>query len=176
MLLGAVVAEKIILGGLTALALFGGGMSHVDDMDSRAAPIVTSGQPSTHFAQHGRPLGSRLVHRDLDGLFRTTVIIEGNPVVMIIDTGASRSILARQTAEHIAAIQLTGQPSGRIRTLSGVQNFEIAQIETLHIGSQTLVDQELAIMETPDAVSVIGQDVLRELGPIIFHGNSVQLP
>ncbi len=167
--------EKLILCGCTALALLAGGWEPVSETGSGDAVYYTSGQATAMPGPVGEGRLAVVVHRDLDGLFRVPVDVAGARVAMVVDTGATRSILAAQTARTIAGLPQPTRQRGQIRTLSGTRAFAVADDARLAVHGRSVDGVDLAIMETPDAVSVLGQDILPRLGRLTLDGDRLTI-
>lgn len=112
-------------------------------------------------SQTGEPF--RLV-RSHDGMYRTAVYINGKPMELIVDTGATRTILSESAARALG-VRTAGKQAGLIRTFSGTVPLEFAQIDQLTIAGLQFSNVEAAIIAGAD-VSVMGLDWLKLIGPV----------
>lgn len=166
-----IVADKLILGGFAAVALIAGGWDGVPDDGPPMAALATTGDSIGHVDATRGADGALVAGRSLDGLFRVPVVIDGTTITMIVDTGASRTIVSSETARRIPELLASADHGGRIRTLSGDQSFRTVAVREIRIDNRRMTDLELAVMDTPDGISVLGHDVLRHMGPITLDGN-----
>lgn len=113
----------------------------------------------------------RSVLRGPDGLFRVQAKISGQRVTMIVDTGATHSILAAATARRLG-LGIGGVHEGKaLRTLAGDAPYRSARVSELIVGDAKVSGLQIAVMATPGDISVLGQDALRRLGPITLSGD-----
>jgi aspartyl protease family protein len=103
--------------------------------------------------------------RSPDGLFRATVTIGGRSIPMIIDTGATRSVLSSHIAKRLDLV-IDSRGGGSLATINGRTRYRLATVDTLHIGQRSLHDMKLILADGPTRVSLLGQDALQQLGPI----------
>jgi aspartyl protease family protein len=178
------VFDRFILLALTPITLAGGALGWTSfdlsrpDAQSRAdAVVMTAGTVSavTQPRQDGRSSGTTLL-RSGDGLFYAMVELNGQPVRLMIDTGATKSVLSLADARRIGDVRLSDRSVGTMRTLGGNRRYRSADVGTVAIGSQTVDDVKFAVVSSDAPVSLIGQDVLRKLGPITLDGERMILP
>jgi aspartyl protease family protein len=174
------VFDRLILMALTPMTLAGGAIGWTS-LTKAPSTLQTT---STEFIALGtqvqaapRPdmMTSRHLVRQPDGLFYAVVQLNGSPLRLIIDTGATKSILSHRDAQTIAGMRLSRQTVGTMRTLGGDRRYRVATVDRTRIGSQDIGPIEFAIIEPTGSVSVIGQDILGQLGPIILDGDRMTL-
>lgn len=131
----------------------------------------------THVQSSSKPdmATSRHLVRQPDGLFYAVVQLNGSPLRFIVDTGATKSVLSHRDAQAIAGVRVSRRTVGIMRTLGGDRRYRIATVDQTRIGSQDIGPIEFAVIEPTGSVSVIGQDILRQLGPIILDGDRLTL-
>lgn len=118
-----------------------------------------------------KPVSPRLsVGRARDGLFHITALVNGKPVDMAIDTGATRSVIARSDADRIGLVGSTGRHSN-MQTLNGRVQLQKVQLSELKIGETTIRNLDVAVGPHQLAQSVIGLDALRQSGPILIEAD-----
>lgn len=105
------------------------------------------------------------ITRSPDGLFRATVMIEGRSIPMIVDTGATKSVLSSHIAKRLD-LTVDSRSGGSLATVNGTTRYRLAAVDTLRIGQRSLHDMTLIVSEGPTRVSLLGQDVLQKLGPM----------
>lgn len=110
------------------------------------------------------------VNRAHDGLFHITALVNGKPVDMAIDTGATRSVIAQSDANRIGLVGSTGRYSN-MQTLNGRVQLQKVQLSKLTIGEATIRNLEIALGPHNLSQSVIGLDALRQSGPILIEAD-----
>ncbi len=168
--------ERLSVALSTILAILGGlGVTYLDLDDERAGlnhpavsmPVTEPYAPFAAIAQTGR---------SADGLFRIPVDIDGHTVQMIVDTGASVTIIAQPVLQQMRNnVDLTGEPVSTIRTLNGSTQYRHVTVGSLRIGSHIIENPQLAVIDGDQPVSVIGQDILRRLGTITIAGDTITI-
>lgn len=118
---------------------------------------------------------SHIVHAE-NGLFRTKAFVNGKPVEMLIDTGASVVLLSYQTALNIgidvAALVFT-EP-----VISAAGSLKIASItlDKLSIGNISLSNVKAAVSPQGQSHSdLLGASFLSRLDRVAFTGNQATL-
>lgn len=116
-----------------------------------------------------------VVRRANDGLFHTIVNADGRAVRMVIDTGATHTIMSSSAAKrHFPG--RTMELRGTIRTVSGQVGYRIIDIQTFSVGSRKLKHLQIAVVDGPEDFALLGQDVLSRIGPIGINGEELTLP
>lgn len=115
---------------------------------SRSQPSVTAS-------------GELLLQADQSGHYRLEGAINGHPVQLLLDTGATRITIPQQVAKRLG---LTARGSSQVNTAAGQIRVGNGTIETLAMGPLTLYD--LAIFINPAAEGdevLVGMNALGRL-------------
>ncbi|MED7772872.1 TIGR02281 family clan AA aspartic protease [Aeromonas dhakensis] len=115
---------------------------------SRTQPSVTSS-------------GELLLRADQSGHYQLEGAINGQPVQLLLDTGATRITVPQRVAERLG---LTSHGSSQVNTAAGFIRVGNGTIETLAMGPLTLYD--LAIFINPAAAGdevLVGMNALGRL-------------
>ncbi|KMK92084.1 aspartic protease [Aeromonas enteropelogenes] len=116
---------------------------------------------------HSRPQqsvtasGELLLRADQSGHYRLEGAINGQPVQLLLDTGATRITVPQRVAERLG---LTAHGSSQVNTAAGFIRVGNGTIETLAMGPLTLYD--LAIFINPAAAGdevLVGMNALGRL-------------
>jgi aspartyl protease family protein len=161
--------DRILLVALTPLALAGGTAT------SWLQHQLDHGYGNFAFAKSFKPMPSRTatisgregalaIHRGDDGLLHTLVRINGVPVDMVVDTGASRTILSSDDARRVFAVP-GGQVTGKILTLGGERELRVQSTTIVEMAGRRYSRLDAGLVEG-SPVSVIGLDWLALAGPI----------
>ena len=159
--------DRLILMALTPITLASGAVGWSwstlqADLDVRADSSVPAGVPELPATD--TPAIAPII-RSPDGLFRATVTIEGRTIPMIVDTGATKSVLSSHVAKRLN-LTIDPRSGGSLATINGTTRYRLAAVDTLRIGQRSLHDMTFIVAEGPTRVSLLGQDALQRLGPI----------
>ncbi|WAG10678.1 retroviral-like aspartic protease family protein [Aeromonas dhakensis] len=105
--------------------------------------------------------GELLLRADQSGHYRLEGAINGQPVQLLLDTGATRITVPQRVAERLG---LTAHGSSQVNTAAGFIRVGNGSIETLAMGPLTLYD--LAIFINPAAAGdevLVGMNALGRL-------------
>ncbi|HDZ8828795.1 TPA: retroviral-like aspartic protease family protein [Aeromonas dhakensis] len=118
-----------------------------------------------YFHSHTQPSvtssGELLLRADQSGHYRLEGAINGQPVQLLLDTGATRITVPQRVAERLG---LTAHGSSQVNTAAGFIRVGNGSIETLAMGPLTLYD--LAIFINPAAAGdevLVGMNALGRL-------------
>lgn len=115
--------------------------------------------------------GGVAITRAADGLFYIPVTIGGKTVPMALDTGATRSVLP----DNVPGVSKLRGRGGRIETLNGSIRFERAIVNDVSVGTKHFSRIEVAVVDTSFPAPLLGQDLLRRLGPVTIDGDTLTL-
>ncbi|MBA3897095.1 MAG: retroviral-like aspartic protease family protein [Sphingomonadaceae bacterium] len=129
----------------------------------RAAPLESSAAVAPHE-----------IERANDRLFYVTAEIDGAPIRMLVDTGASVSVLTRADANRLG-LAADRRGESRIDTVGGRVAMAWTTLDRVRIGAHRLRRVRAAIVDGGPGVSLIGQDILSEFASIRFDGDRMRL-
>lgn len=165
--------DRILLVALTPLALAGGtATSWLQGEWARSAKALLRYEPAGHVGQPGltaRP-ATLTIHKGGDGLLHTLVRINGVAVDMVVDTGASRTILSNQDAQRVFKVP-AGLPSGSIMTLGGERELRVQSVNSVEMAGRRFTHLDAGLVDG-SPVSVIGLDWLALTGPITISAGA----
>ncbi len=107
-----------------------------------------------------------VVRRSPDGLFRVPATINGTAVRLIVDTGATLSVIGPATLARIDDADGSSKTTGKLLTFSGEVPYRVVGVKRLDIANKAIDDAELAVIDQPGTPDVIGQDLIRLLGKV----------
>ena len=127
---------------------------------ARHAPQAFQGRrpeaPRGHFAVEGR--------------------VEGTPVPLMVDTGASLVVLREEDAERIGIHLRRSDFTGRSRTANGTGTYAPVTLRRLSVGGIEIRDVEAAIVPRGRlGVNLLGMSFLRRLRSFDISGNRLTL-
>jgi len=120
-------------------------------------------------------MASHFVHAN-DGLFRTNAKVNGKPVEMLIDTGASVVLLTYETAQNIGvdmAALIFSEP-----VISAAGSLQIANItlDNLSIGKISISNVKAAVSPRGQGhTDLLGASFLLRLDSVVFTSDQVVL-
>lgn len=174
--LDPLISSSLVLASFGTIAGLHGLNADIADAARSASPVaqhgtILAGQPA---AQPAAP-GIHPVARGTDGMFYLTAVANGKRIRFLVDTGASVSVLTPADAQLIGAAAPGTAAGARITTASGTTTASDARIAKISIGGHTLLGVRVIVLETGVGSSLIGQDLLRRLGPITFDGDRMTI-
>ncbi|TNI93773.1 retropepsin-like aspartic protease family protein [Aeromonas allosaccharophila] len=105
--------------------------------------------------------GELLLRADQSGHYRLEGAINGQPVQLLLDTGATRITIPQQVAERLG---LTAHGRSQVNTAAGQIRVGNGTIETLAMGPLTLYDLAIFINPAADGDEVlVGMNALGRL-------------
>lgn len=154
------------MGDLSSLALLGitalGG-SILLASESATVPISLV---ATAHAKNTEPFPAPLPAKVLEPTERTagriylSATIASAPTRMMIDTGASHTILSEQDALRAQAVRMR---AATVATAGGMVTMQVARVSGITIGEETIGDVEVLVSDKVGE-SLLGLDVLDRLG------------
>lgn len=141
------------------------------------APAATSAQDTP-----GAPMAPSLharteLIRDVDGHFRAPVLINGRPLTMVVDTGATMVILP-ESAARAAGIDVPPPDawSGRAMTANGETSFAPIRIASISVGGVERIDISGAVMRDDQlSVPLLGQSYMNALAEVSIVGDKMRI-
>ena len=112
--------------------------------------------------------------RAQDGLFHVAALINGQPVDLALDTGATRTVLAPSDARSLGLAGRSGRYS-HMQTINGRVRLQRAFLAELRIGDQTINDLDIAIGPQTLSQSIAGLDILTHSGPILIEADRLTI-
>jgi aspartyl protease family protein len=106
----------------------------------------------------GRALAIR---QSSDGHFYVTARINGSDMRLLVDTGATLTILSKRQAERAGLFPAPGEYTQQVRTASGIEKAAPVRLRHFEIGEARLQDVPALIMDTPANVSLLGIGTLQ---------------
>ncbi len=165
--------DRILLLALTPLTLAGGAVGWTSISHPPTVASTGEGGERAAIEPGAAPI---TLHRSADGLFRAPVRINGQRVHMIVDTGATRSVLSSRAGRLMAVASGARAGSGTMRTMSGAARYRETRPVSMAIGSRRIDQIRLVVVDAPGDIAVVGQDVLRQLGTVTINGDELTLP
>ncbi len=118
---------------------------------------------------------SAQVTRALDGHFYIQAHVNGRPLRFLVDTGASRVVLTKNTAEKMGINIQELRYTDRSYTANGVVATAPITIESLRVGPIVLNDVRASVSRGELHQSLLGMSFFERLSRYVFEGNKLTL-
>ncbi len=109
------------------------------------------------------------IRESADGHYYVNARINGSDVRLLVDTGATTTVLSRKHAERAGIFVGPSDFDVRVRTGSGYAQAARVRIEDLEVGEARLGNVSALVMDTPGELSVLGITTLQR-----FRGYEVR--
>lgn len=96
-----------------------------------------------------------------DGHYYVTASINGAELRLLVDTGATVTVLSVRHAERAGIFPNPGDYTANVRTASGMSKAAPVKLRELRIGDARLDDVQALVMNTPGDISVFGIGTLQ---------------
>lgn len=122
------------------------------------------------------PLDSdtRSIHRASDGFFYVQAKLNGVPLRLLVDTGASVAVLTKADARRVGVKALAGGAAGQLGTVGGHVDVSWTNVDAMTLGARRINNVRAAIVGDDLSVSLIGQNVLAQLSSIHIEGDEMR--
>lgn len=153
-------------------------------LDRFSNTIAAAGGPAGGEGEAGPPVvasaagagndGTLVIMRDLQGRFRTDAVINGQSVRMLIDTGADGLALTEADAQRLGVAPDPSTYAQVVTTASGPGYGARIRLVDFAIGSHRLEAVDAVVVRGLDT-SLLGQAVLRRIGPVTIIGDRMTI-
>lgn len=117
-----------------------------------------------------------LITRDPDSHFRAQMLVNGRPIRMMVDSGATSVVLRESDARTAGIIINAASYSASADTAGGQVAVAPVVIERLAIGTIERRDVQAAVVADDKlSQSLLGQSFLGQLNEVKISGNTMQL-
>ena len=168
-LLSFVPLHRVLLAvaaGMLPAALAQGPMPGIA---SRAA-VATLGMPDMATAG-----GPHEFTRAADGLFYVDIKVNGAPVHFLVDTGASVVTLTPADARKVGAPVEERHYNAHVETASGKTAMAWTTLDHVAIAGREVRTLRAAVVREGLGVSLLGQNLLSQLGSVTIEGDRLKL-
>jgi aspartyl protease family protein len=131
-----------------------------------AQPLAGPNSPVTSNA--------RSIHRASDGFFYVQAKLNGVPLRLLVDTGASVAVLTKADARRVGVTAQAGPAAGQLGTVGGHVAMSWTNVDAMTLGARRISNVRAAIVGDDLAVSLIGQNVLAQLSSIHIEGDEMR--
>ena len=107
------------------------------------------------------------IDADYGGQYATEVDINGIPVKMLVDTGATMVVISYQTASRLGLQVLNSDYTGRVQTANGIAAVAPVTLREVTIGPIYLGDVKALVADrNAGAVDLLGMSFLKRLASV----------
>ena len=165
------IAVVFALAAVAAAMLASGVMpSLVENLAQAAPPIQAAPASQTAETVAIEPRGGYgevAIAADRGGQYAADVVINGQDVKMMVDTGATMVVLSSRTAARIGVSVFPADFKGHVQTANGVARVAPVTIGTMQIGSIALYNVEAWVLDGgASSVDLLGMSFLRRLASV----------
>lgn len=161
--------------------------------DAATTASVEQKAPATHFVSPSVPIApSRYLsatplfdtkekpdHATLwradDGLFYIDARINGTPVKLIVDTGASMTVLSPEDARRVGVDSSSTGPAETAETAGGSSRMSRVTLASMEVGPTSVNGVSAVVASQPLAFSLLGQNWLSRMGSVTIEGDRMIL-
>lgn len=147
------------------------------ELPATAMPDANAVLPRTESAVPPAPVAGRRyrVQRASDGMFYVTAHINGRPLRLLVDTGASMIVLSSRDARAVGLADGATAYDDRVRTVAGAAPMARVSIDRLSVAGRDLVDVDAAVVADGPGVSLLGHNALAQFASMSIEGDQLTL-
>lgn len=164
----------IIFLAIGVMAAFAGQLSGPGAEPSFAPTAETASTPSAPAFAHSASAGELVLERRGDGHFYAEVEVNGVPITMLVDTGASSVALSAEDARRAGIATTIGMNAVIGEGASGAVQGELVKIERIRLAGVEQSGVQAAVLKG-GAMSLLGQSVLRDFDSVEIRGDRMHL-
>lgn len=111
--------------------------------------------------------GEASIAADAGGQFRTSALIEGQPVDMIVDTGATLVAISAETAARLGVYADPTAPKWRVNTANGVSFVSPVTLRQISLGGIEMDNVQAIVMPSgATTMNLLGASFLKRLASV----------
>lgn len=161
----------------TRLVLAGIGIAMV--FNGSVAPAARAMDPQVRSTEVPAPalpgLDAVEFERAPDGLFYVNGLVNGQSIRFLVDTGASVVMLTRADAAAVGLKLDRTEFQSQVRTANGASAMAWTRLRKVDIAGHQLSQIDAAVPQDGLPVSLLGQNLLRELGVVTIDGDHLRV-
>jgi aspartyl protease family protein len=176
--------EKSQILTMMAIGLVGAFVGQLEAPDSQASSsssrtggssYASAGSTSSRASASSSDSGDQLVlERHADGHFYADVAVNGVPISMLVDTGASAVALSAEDARRAGIATTIGMNEVVGEGAGGAVQGDIVTIDRISLGGTEMLDVPAAVLKG-GSTSLLGQSFLREFDTVEISGDRMHL-
>ena len=131
---------------------------------------------SSHTLFDWRPIAPiQTLWRADDGLFYVEAQINGVPVRLIVDTGASMTVLSPDDARRVGLEPEPAAPSEVAETANGTSRMARIRLDSMQVGQTSAANVSAVVASQPMESSLLGQNWLSRMDSVTIQGDRMIL-
>lgn len=115
------------------------------------------------------------IRQSSDGHYYATVRVNGSEMRLLVDTGATLTVLSKYHAERAGIFPSPAEYTASVRTASGIAKAAPVRLRDFEIGDARLEDVPALVMDTPANTSVLGIGTLQRFKSYEFRNGVLTL-
>ena len=127
---------------------------------SRATPVQPRADRGADSDDRGES-GALAIRQSADGHYYVTARINSSDTRLLVDTGATLTVLSKRHAERAGLFPSPGEYTVSVRTANGIAMAAPVLLRDFEIGDARLQDVQALVMDTPANISVLGIGTLQ---------------
>ena len=130
---------------------------------SRATPVQprSGDRRADSQSEDSGESGALAIRQSSDGHYYVTARVNGSDVRLLVDTGATVSVLSKRHAERAGLFPSPAEYTVSVRTANGIAKAAPVRLRDFEIGDARLQDVQALVMDTPGNISVLGIGTLQ---------------
>jgi aspartyl protease family protein len=143
---------------------------------SRPTPVETRSDTRSDDRDGARSEGRAIaIRQSSDGHYYINVRVNGSEARLLVDTGATLTVLSKYQAERAGIFPSPSEYTASVRTASGMAKAAPVRLRDLEIGEARLQNVRALVMDTPANISVLGIDTLQQFKSYEFRDGVLTL-
>ncbi len=165
------IAVTFAICAVVAAMLTSGFMPGLIESMTQAAPALPLSAPppiAQPVALDPRPTYDEVaIAADPGGQYSTAVVVNGQQVKMMVDTGATMVVLSSQTASRIGIRLFPGDYKGHVQTANVVARVASVRLNEMQVGSIALYNVDAWVLDgAAGNVDLLGMSFLKRLSSV----------
>ncbi|MBX9727524.1 MAG: TIGR02281 family clan AA aspartic protease [Sphingopyxis sp.] len=147
----------------------------IEETPPAAAPVIATAADVAAPAPLP-PAGSAQITRRADGHFHADVLLNGQRVEMLVDSGASMIVIDEALAARLGIRPAEAAYTGEARTANGPARFAPVRLASVRIGGIERRDVPAGVMRGNGLpLPLLGQSFLSTVGKVTINGDRMTL-
>ncbi|WP_191253287.1 retropepsin-like aspartic protease family protein [Kordiimonas sediminis] len=156
-------SKLIMMAGISLLLVAGISVVYLYKEDAKARFMAAASPGNAAVSADGNDL---IIHRSLDGHFWINAEINGRPIRMMVDTGASYVVLGPDDAYEAGFEVDMLDYSGQAQTANGIVLFARENAESISFGGLEFYDTPVTITKSEMPGSLMGMSLLQRFASV----------
>jgi aspartyl protease family protein len=166
------IALLFAFAAIAAALLAPGLMPDLVQNPAQAAPPARTAPASAPLTQNvstgqGGSFEEVAIAADAGGQYSADVVVNGQDVKMMVDTGATMVVLSSRTAARLGVTVYAGDYKGQVQTANGLARVAPVTLNTMQIGSIALYNVDAWVLDGGASnVDLLGMSFLKRLASV----------